>query len=374
MITPIIINGKRYNSIKEMLSGEQISETLLYNTKIKYNLSTIDAVFKIKEIRARNNNHYHSNTPKEIVINGITYASIAKALKALSISDGKLRSRMKRYNLNTEKAIESILEERNIYGTNIVDRKGKATVINGKRYNSIKDAAEDCGLNYQTVISYIKLRNMSAEEVINTLLKKSENGENTMEKTKPVIINNKSYKTIREAMLKENITSSKLQEVKQQYNLDTFDAVSKIIADKIKNQKDEIRTFPYHQAKEITVNGVTYTSISKALKEVGITQNQCYYRMKRHNLSAEKAIESIIEERNTGSLESENKMKEENASTSVSITQTPIIKESASCSNDLVDMVVRCKEMAEDIAKLEKELAIKKEEYNKLKENIINRL
>ena len=122
---------------------------------------------------------------KSVAINGIGYNSIIEAAKDLGINYQTLVYRLKKGTDLNKKVM------RHPKGKN--HPAAKAVTINGKCYNTIKEASLDLGMNYGTLKNRLK-KGIN----LNKPIQKGCIGKNNTQ-AKPIIINKKQYESLTEA-------------------------------------------------------------------------------------------------------------------------------------------------------------------------------
>lgn len=140
--TALIINGIVYNSMKEAADAYKVERRTIQRwiKQKKFNAAIIQASIA----------NTGDTGSKPIVVNGVHYKSISAAANALNMPYSTLAKR-------AQKAKECSREEPiDVTFDPTKDYREKAVTIEGKRYATIKEAAEELGINYQTLVSRIK--------------------------------------------------------------------------------------------------------------------------------------------------------------------------------------------------------------------------
>lgn len=140
--TALMINGILYSSLKEAADAYNVERRTIQRwiKQKKFNATIIQT----PSVKCGGTN------PKPITVNGKCYASISSAAKALGMQQGTLVSRVKKAEMCSRGEATEVTFEPEI------DYRKKAVTIEGKKYETIKEAAKELGINYQTLVSRIK--------------------------------------------------------------------------------------------------------------------------------------------------------------------------------------------------------------------------
>lgn len=162
---------------------------------------------------------------------------------------------------------------------NTLDKPRTQLEINGKTYNTVKEACNDLGLKYNVVMAEKNRSKKTYEEVINFKL----NNDRT------VVIKGITYSSMHEACKENGIKYSKLKAHWDKYNEDPKVTLGDYLGLCIDGKID--------LENKIKINGVYYKSVSEACRELGI--NECSIRtfLRRHpetGLTAEEVIEKQL--------------------------------------------------------------------------------
>lgn len=178
---PITINGKQYESIAEACKGEKISYHAV-TTRRKKGKSIEEQFAKVKENK------------KVVTVDKTTYPSLTAAAKAHKINPAHLRQLMRRNpGMSAETAIHKFINGE------VNKIRSIKVVVDGKEYDSIKDAAQAANVTGQTLRDYQKKHNCSKEEAIRYYLN------NEKAKHKSIVIDGVRYENAKAACEKLKI-------------------------------------------------------------------------------------------------------------------------------------------------------------------------
>lgn len=139
--TVLMINGILYSSIKQAAEAYGVESRAIQRwiKQKRFNATVVQqSIFKPG----------HS-APKPVIVNGERYKSVGAAAKALDVPLSTLAKRITKANEHPEAEVAEITFDP------ARDYREKAVVIEGKKYSTIKEAAEVLGVNYQTLVSRI---------------------------------------------------------------------------------------------------------------------------------------------------------------------------------------------------------------------------
>lgn len=270
---PITIDGITYSTRSQACTKLNISYAIMNNVvKDLHKAEYTKADFKSKR-------NYTS-----ITIDDIKYHSLIEASKALNISMGRLQNR--RHKLNKAKYIKSDFDP-------IKYSKSHPIIINGITYNSLAEASKKLnistyklqhndkrskhgtsstidGIKYESIAEACRKTNatpMILQNRIKTLHRTTFTSKEIEYKNRTFIIDNDQSKlTIKQFAEKYNLSQTTIQSRYSKYG----------------NNLKELKK-PYEAEKNgqsITICGKTYESISQAAREHGLETKTLEYRLK----------------------------------------------------------------------------------------------
>ena len=253
----IAYNGVEYNSLKSACNELGLNYNVIRRRMINFGLSFEEAI------------NYSNITYRDgikVTYKGVEYNSIKVACDTLGFNYNIIRSRMLKYSLQFEEAINYSRRDFT-HGTKVMYK--------GVEYSSIKSACKSLGLNYSTIKSRIDKLGSSFEEVVN----QSYNSNRTK-----VVYNGVEYNSIRSACKELGFTYKIITDRMRKHKLSFEDAVN-YTSTRCNNNVKRIK---------VTYNGVEYNSIMSACKELGFNYVTVSSRMKRNDLSFEEAIADLF--------------------------------------------------------------------------------
>ena len=190
----ITVGGKTFTSIAEAARYYNID-----NIKINNRLNRGWSIEEAFELVKKENNKGKKGKP--ITLEGKTFDSIAEACRYYNLALSTVNARLNKGGWTNEEAFG--LVERNCIN------KGKPITVEGKKFNSIKEASEYYNINYSLALGRLK-RNWIPEEAFELVERKKECF------NKPVTIEGKTFETVVVACkyynnLDSNIIKNKLK-------------------------------------------------------------------------------------------------------------------------------------------------------------------
>ena len=241
----IIVDGKTFNSIREATEYYNLD----YNTvfvRLKRGWS-IEEAFELID---------RNDTYKLITVEGKTFESVAEACRYYNLDYAVVI-----YRLNNSWSIEEAFE--------LIDRKrkqievkGKEITVEGKTFNSIKEAAKYYNLALGTVNARLN-RGWSIEEAFGLVERKNES-------FKPITVNGKTFKSIAEACRYYNLDyKTVLQRFCNYGHGWSIEEAFGLVERKEKPRK----------GNEVILEGKTFPTIKEACKYYNLNYNTVYSRL-----------------------------------------------------------------------------------------------
>lgn len=165
-------NGKEYKSITSACKELGLNASTIKSRMNKFNLSFQDAVNYNRVESSDKKVHYHNNT----------YSSVKSACSALGLSDTTIRNRMNKYNMSFEDA---------------VDNFGKSVEYRGSYYRSIKGLCDSLCIDASRVRRLLR-SGITLEDAIDSV-KDNDN------RIKLIEYNGSVYKSLHDACRAEGL-------------------------------------------------------------------------------------------------------------------------------------------------------------------------
>ena len=244
----ITLEGKTFKSIREAAKYYNMAEDLI-STRLRHGWS-IEEAFELK---------YRNDNCKLVTLEGKTFKSVTEAAKYYNIDGYIIRNRL-RYGWSIEEAFGLVEKKSNYNGIEIT--------INGKTFNSIKEAAKYYKLDPSTVHNRLK------------------SGWTIEEAFKDVDLEEPKYSNLTVF----GKTFKNIAELSKYYNINYNTVYGRL--DKGWTVEDAI-SIPVREGsrgKTVIVNGNEFISIAEACRYYNLKYNNVSTRL-RHGWSIEEAFE-----------------------------------------------------------------------------------
>lgn len=202
------------------------------------------------------NAFYKNRRNKTCIINGKEYETIKDACKKNEISYVTLKQNQVRYNISLEKSFNMLLEK----------KKSLEVEIEGKIFPSTRAACKAYNIRQSRVIYYKKNYNMTTEQAI---LHACQKGGGTIKNNRECIVYGKRYDSYVAACEDNNIDYDSAITIKNIKNISIEEAITFV-----KNSN----------RGKIKIDGVEYIGRMEACKAIGVTYNAVYNYMQRKNI------------------------------------------------------------------------------------------
>ncbi len=247
-------NGQTYESLVKLSEATDINRKTLKRLIEENPDKTIDDIV----LRYKNEKTIYT-------YKGITYRTMEEAAQSLNLTKGTIAKYLKLSKNNLEEAMQ-MYEDQHTFA-----------IIDGKRYRTQAELAEYLGITVTTLAKYIE-KEGNIENAVKRLKKQEQESEN-------YTWQGKTYKSLNSLSQAMDIPRPTLRRYLKETNGN---------ADEAYIQYQERNHGKY---EGYTYKGKTYSSLRKALQELGISTRQYIKRRTEFENNFEETIDAILEEK-----------------------------------------------------------------------------
>lgn len=246
---PVEFKGKLYDNSFDLCREYHLNYSVVYSTMRKRNMSFVDTVAYYVE----KNEHPEQDG---FVYQGVLYTSKIACCDAFGLNPNTINNYANKENCTYQEAIDYF---------NAQGKRDFSFEYQGERYNSLKDATQSLGLSYRTVQAYKASHKCTNQEALDSV-------------RAVFSYNGKTYKNVR-ACLKDLGISKGSYDGQRSKGLSVEESIRVC-----ENRKNKISD------TSICINGQIYSSYIECCKELGLSKDAVYLRVKRKGMTYEESI------------------------------------------------------------------------------------